>query len=107
MITAQTIRDALENDVIRPDGHGIYPPSHYEKYFDVSSLVTTYKSDGTPKGTIYTNGEPVDSLEGVYNLAFLQWLHRELDIKEYATATGRGFQAEQYVRLISQWANDN
>lgn len=108
-ITAETVRAALADQTLWPDGHGIYGPEFYEPHFDVraAGLVHTYHSDGTHKGSIYSNatGEVVESMEGVYNLTFLRWLAVDTLGLPYATASGRGFQAQQYVTAIKGWAD--
>jgi hypothetical protein len=109
MATAETVRAALADETLWPDGHGIYPPEYYEPHFDVraAGLVHTYHSDGTHKGSIYSNatGEVLESLEGVYNLSFLEWLAVTTLRLPYATASGRGFRAQQYVTMIKNWAD--
>lgn len=106
-ITADTVRAALDDGTIHPDGHTIFEPSFYEPHFDVSHLAHTFKSDGTLKGSIFKDGVLVESVQGVYNLQFLSWLHGELGVEESPTAIGRGFAAEQYVRLIEAWLDNN
>lgn len=107
-ITKQLVRDALKEEIIYPSGHDIMPSNYYEKYFDVSHLVHTFKSDGTHKGTIFVNGEPVDELKGVYNLNFVDWLAGMIGLtyRDYGSYGGRGFQAQAIVRSITSWAND-
>ena len=107
-ITKQLVRDALKEEIIFPSGHDILPADYYEKYFDVSHLVQTFKSDGTHKGTIFVNGEPVDELKGVYNLNFVDWLAGMIGLtyRDYGSYGGRGFQAQAIVRSITSWANN-
>jgi hypothetical protein len=105
MITKELVRRALEADVLVSDGHGLYPPTFYDGFFDVEKmgLVRTYKSDGTYKGTIFVNGEPVDEMNAVYNLDFLERLVRVLDLRP-SSAMGRGFRASDYVNRLREWA---
>jgi hypothetical protein len=79
------------------DGHSILKPA---ALIDaglppevVAHLTTTYKSDGSPKGTIFVGGRAVKRLTGVYGLDALRFLARALDV-EYRDAIGRGFEAQ-------------
>lgn len=78
------------------DGHTILNP---EAFIDaglaaevVEFATTTYKSDGSPKGTIFVRGEPVPELTGVYGLNLLTLLADALGVR-YRSCMGRGFQA--------------
>ena len=78
------------------DGHSIMSP---QAFLDaglpadvVAHLTRTYKSDGSPKGTLFVAGQPVKQLEGVYGLDMLRFLGVALDV-EYRQALGRGFEA--------------
>ncbi len=80
----------------RCDGHGILKP---EALTDagfpaevVAYLTTRHQSDGSPKGTIFVNGEPVKELTGVYGLDALRFIADALDLK-YQRALGRGTEA--------------
>lgn len=109
-ISAATIRAALEDGTIEPDGHTIFSPEKYMPHFtmeQLSGLLMTYQSDfSSHKSTIYTQDGPVESLQGIYNLHFLMWLRDELGIRGYATAGGRGFAAQQYVNMIWEWLDE-
>src|SRR4051794_19122900 len=59
----------------------------------VEHLTTTYKSDGSPKGTIFVGGRAVRRLTGVYGLHALRFLAAALGV-EYRDAIGRGFEAQ-------------
>lgn len=81
----------------RCDGHSILKP---EALTDaglpsavVEHLTATYRSDGTPKGTIFVDGEPVKELRGVYGLDVLRFFASALGV-EYRDAIGRGFEAQ-------------
>ena len=80
----------------RCDGHGILSPDAFTDaglpVEVVAHLTRTYRSDGSPKGTIFVNDEPVKELSGVYGLDMLRFLATALDVK-YARAMGRGFEA--------------
>jgi hypothetical protein len=80
----------------RCDGHTIFKP---QAFIDaglpqavVDHCTTTHSSDGSPKGTIFVDGQPVKELSGVYGLDLLRFLANALDL-EYAAALGRGFEA--------------
>ena len=103
--TKAHIRKALEDEVIVGDGHTIFPPSEYEG-FDISDLITTHKSDGTPKGTIFAyDGSIMEEVKGVYNLTFLYRLASDLGL-EYRSCMGRGSQARAIVDSIKEWVGE-
>ena len=105
-LTKALILSAIEDGTIVGDGHTIYGPEMYAPHFDVveMGLMRTHHSDGSHKGSIYGNdGTVMESLEGVYNLAFLNRLIGMLDLP-FPTAAGRGFQAQQAVDTLKQWA---
>ena len=78
------------------DGHGILDPQQlvdaglHEQA--VSYFTEKLKSDGTPKGTIFVEGQPVDSLDGVYGLRLLEAIAGALNVT-YPSFMGRGYQA--------------
>ncbi|MEM6257432.1 MAG: hypothetical protein AAGI37_03875 [Planctomycetota bacterium] len=78
------------------DGHGILDPQQlveaglHEQA--VSYFTETLKSAGTPKGTIFVDGQPVESLEGVYGLRLLEAIASALNVT-YPSFMGRGYQA--------------
>lgn len=78
------------------DGHGIIDPQKLiEAGLDeqaVSYFTETLRSDGTPKGTIFVEGKPVESLDGVYGLRLLEAIASALDVS-YQSFMGRGYQA--------------
>lgn len=78
------------------DGHGIIDPRKLiEAGLDeqaVGYFTETLKSDGTPKGTIFVDGQPVESLDGVYGLRLLEAIASALDVT-YQSFMGRGYQA--------------
>lgn len=79
------------------DGHSILKPQAFIEaglpQEVVNHLTRTYRSDGTPKGTIFVNGRPVQELAGVYGLDLLRFLASALEV-EYQSAMGRGFEAQ-------------
>jgi hypothetical protein len=107
-ITKKLVAAALDDGVIVPDGHTIFSPDFYSKHFSADTLneaglIQTLESDFTShKSTIFSNGEPVESLTGVYNLSFLYWLKDKLDVTEPIRSNGRGFQAQEIVRAIEK-----
>ena len=67
-------------------------------------LTRTYKSDGSPKGSIFVDGKSVKSLEGIYGLDALRFFASALDVK-YKDAIGRGFEASNiHVALRPHFA---
>ena len=108
-ITKKLVRDALKDEIIFGSGHDIMNPDFYEKYFDVSHLITTFKSDFSDhKSTIFVNGEAVEELDGIYNLSFLYWLAGQIGLTsdDYGSYGGRGFQAQAIERSIRGWAKE-
>lgn len=110
-ITKAQIRKAVADGVIFGDGHTIYKPSVYTDHFDLpDSLVQTYKSDtSNHKSTIYANdGSIIPELEGVYNLDFLRWLVSAVGVYDLTRDyNGRGSQAQEYVRVLREWSNED
>lgn len=101
-----TVLAAIADGTIDADGHGIWNPAAYLPHYDVveMGLVRTYRSDGTHKGSIFGHdGKVMTSLEGVYNLSFLNTLIGMYKLP-FPTATGRGFQAQQAVDTLHKWA---
>lgn len=87
------------------DGHSILMPQAFLKAglpeAAVTYLTRTYRSDGSPKGTIFVNGQPVKQLEGVYGLDCLHFLADALDVA-YRGAMGRGFEAANIRSALAQ-----
>jgi len=86
------------------DGHGIVRP---EALVDaglpvevVAHLTRTHRSDGSPKGTLFVDGRPVESLTGVYGLDALRFLAAALGV-EYRDAIGRGFEAQNIKAALA------
>jgi hypothetical protein len=82
----------------RADGHTIFKP---EAFLDcglpkeiVEYLTRSYSSDGSPKGTIFVQGQAVEKLSGVYGLELLRFLASALGV-EYAPKLGRGSEARE------------
>ncbi|HEY8684787.1 MAG TPA: hypothetical protein VIO57_04195 [Chloroflexota bacterium] len=81
----------------RCDGHTIFKP---QAFLDaglpneiVEHVTRKHGSDGSPKGTIFVDGQPVTALTGVYGLDLLRFLATALNV-EYRSAIGRGFEAQ-------------
>jgi hypothetical protein len=89
----------------RCDGHTIFKPEAFTEAglpAEVTGLFTRkYKSDGSPKGTIFVNGQPVKELTGVYGLDLLRFIASALDV-EYRQAIGRGFEAQNIQTALRQ-----
>mgnify|MGYP001380733066 CR=1 FL=1 len=97
------IRKAIDNEIIVGDGHTIFAPEFYKDYFDVESI-TNRQYSGEGKYTLFDSvtGEPVEYIDGVYNLTFLERLAYDLNI-EYRSFSGRGFQAQGIVDELKKW----
>ena len=109
-ITKEVVKAALEDQTITGDGHSILAPNYYKPHFDVTDLEIEHNSDySSGKSTIYSNGQPVGSLKGVYNLTFLDWLCDEIGLtwRDYGSYNGRGTQARSMVSYIAKWANED
>jgi hypothetical protein len=89
----------------RCDGHTIFKPEAFTNDGlpeDVVSYIThTYKSDGSPKGTIFVDGQAVKDLKGVYGLDLLRLLASVLNVT-YQSAIGRGFEAQNIQHALRQ-----
>ncbi len=87
------------------DGHSVLKPDAFTEAglpAEVVEHVTReYRSDGTPKGTLFVNGRAVESLTGVYGLDLLRFLASALGV-EYRPALGRGFEATNIVSALRQ-----
>jgi hypothetical protein len=99
----ENIKAALEAEVISGDGHTIFKPEFYDKYFDVDHLVVDHAS-GVGKHTIFDSvtGEPMESLMGVYSLSFMYWVGEQLGL-EFRECYGRGSQAQAIKVAVEQW----
>ena len=89
-------------------GHNILDPKAFSDAGIPTELVEhltrTYKSDGSPKGSIFVGGKPVKSLEGIYGLDALRFFALALGVK-YKDAIGRGFEASNiHVALREHFA---
>ena len=99
----ENIKAALEAEVISGDGHTIFKPEFYSKYFDVDHLAVDHAS-GVGKHTIFDSvtGEPMESLKGVYSLTFMYWVGEQLGL-EYRHCHGRGSQARAIHEAVQHW----
>ena len=105
----QRTKDALAGGKIIGDGHTIFSPEFYAPYFSEDELrkgdlIQTLESDfSNPKSTIFDkDGNPVEKMEGVYNLSFLYWLANELGVSGFRECFGRGSQAQVIVEAIAE-----
>lgn len=106
------VREALANSVIIGDGHTIFKPEFYSPYFtetelDEANLIQVFESDKSNyKATIFgDNGEIIESLKGVYNLSFLEWVCGRVGVTKQSQMEGRGSRASDYVKFINEIAN--
>lgn len=105
---AQKTKNALADGKIIGDGHTIFKPDFYAPHFTEEELreeglIQVLESDFTNgKSTIYSSetGEPIPSLEGVYNLSFLYWIAMKNGVSGFQECFGRGSQAEVIVQAI-------
>ena len=105
-IDNQAILDLLKE--IGGDGHTLYDADN--EIFqampkELMDLVTqTHKSDGTPKGTIFKDGQTVEEMRAVYGLDLLWRLATEVeaDTKIAARKMGRGFQAQELTKALRE-----
>lgn len=89
----------------RCDGHTILKPQSLVDaglHSGVVKFIThTHQSDGTPKGTLFVDGRPVQELTGVYGLDLLRLLANALNVS-YRSALGRGFEAQNIQSALRQ-----
>lgn len=107
-IDKATVKAAIAAEVIIPDGHTLFAPEFYEKFFPVRewNLVQVHESDGTGKGSIFDHdGNVIQRLEAVYNLTFLRSLARRCGIEYSPYSMGRGSEAREWVTQLTNWAN--
>jgi hypothetical protein len=87
------------------DGHTILAPKAFLEAGLPAEVVdfatSSYKSDGSPKGTIFVKGQPVKELTGVYGLDLLELIARSLSL-QYRSCMGRGFQAQAIQQALHQ-----
>lgn len=86
-------------DRLGGDGHGLYDPKILTEAGvpDVlaAQVTTTYKSDGTYKGSIFgPDGAVVEETVAVYSLDVYRRINRDLGLPS-STMMGRGFEARQ------------
>jgi hypothetical protein len=89
----------------RCDGHTIFAPEAF--LADglpreiVDHVTRSHGSDGSPKGTIFVEGQPVKELAGVYGLDLLKFLASALAVP-YERKLGRGSQAQAIQSALRQ-----
>ena len=109
--TLALVKKAKEGEFLNGDGHGIVPSEEYEKYgIDVKDLEHEFKSDfSAPTSTIYKNGEPVESMTGVWSLDFHRYIAGQCGLVrdiDYPELIGRGSQARAIAGAIDRWYNE-
>ena len=105
----QRTKDALADGTITGDGHTIFRPEFYAPHFTedelrTAQLIQTLESDfSNPKSTIFDNdGNPVEKMDGVYNLNFLYWVAGINGVSNIRECFGRGSQAQAIVEAIQE-----
>lgn len=105
------VRAALLAGIIEGDGHTLFAPEHYAPHFSneelaEAGLIQKHKSNfNSPKSTIFgSDGQPLKTLEAVYNLDFLYWVARKVGAKG-SDSNGRGSQAHDLVTHINWVVN--
>ena len=90
------------------DGHSILDP---QAFIDaglpsavVKHVTQTHTSDGTLKGTVHIDGQPVEQVEGVYGLHLLEFIALVLNV-EYRRCFGRGSQARAIQQALREHFN--
>jgi hypothetical protein len=91
-------------DELGGDGHTIWSPEILTRVGVpqefVESVTQTYKSDGSPKGSIFDDKGNVKASEtGVYGLSVYRRIGRDLGLEPTAMS-GRGFEARDWDRRI-------
>ena len=106
-------KEAIADGKIVGDGHTIFNPEFYAPHFSEAELrkaklIHTHKSDTSDyKSTLFgKHGNPIEKLEGIYNLDFLYWLCGVLGIDSNNDYNGRGWQAEELARRIRSHINN-
>lgn len=96
-LCAQLVREQPSEVILKVaalcDGHAILKPEAFTAVGlpteIVEHLTRTYRSDGSPRGTLFVNDQLVAELQGVYGLDVLRYLADVLGVK-YMPAFGRG-----------------
>ena len=108
----QKTKEAIADGKIVGDGHTIFNPDFYAPHFSEAELrkaklIHTHKSDtSSHKATIFgKDGNPIEKLEGIYNLYFLYWLCGALGIDSNNDFNGRGSQAQELAQRIRSHIN--
>lgn len=97
-------------DIIDGDGHTIFKPEAFIEAGVPQDIVERcteiHESDlNSHKATIFIDGKPTNALRGVYGLAMLSTMIRDLNIAA-EVYLGRGFQARAWTEAINKYIND-
>ncbi len=108
-VSLEHIKAAI--DIIDGDGHTIFKPEAFIEAGVPQDIVERcteiHESDlSSHKATIFIDGKPTNALSGVYGLAMLSTIIRDLDIPA-EVYLGRGFQARAWTEAINKYINDN
>ena len=105
-IDKKVILDLLEE--IGGDGHTLWDADagffkEMPKDF-MESVTQVHKSDGTPKGSIWSDGQLVEDMHAVYGLYLLWKLAKEVgaNLDRPHGLMGRGFQARALTEAIRE-----
>jgi hypothetical protein len=92
-------------DHLEGDGHELYDPAFLAELdvpaAHVQSVTRTYRSDGSPKGTIFGQAGVVPETRAVYSLDLYRRIAADLGVAPSAVL-GRGVEARDLDRRIRQ-----
>ena len=99
-----------KNALIFGSGHDLYSLKDYLRWgsvidlkeSDIKDLEVRHYSDGTMKGTISIDGQPVEYMDAIDNKDMLMWMANQLDmdISEHNWISGRGTWARAVTASI-------
>ena len=96
-LPSETVLGIIEH--LGGDGHGLYDPQFLTELGVPEELVervtTTYKSDGSYKGSIFDpNGDVIPETTAVYSLDLYRRISGDMGLPG-SSALGRGFEARE------------
>jgi hypothetical protein len=92
-------------ETIKYDGHTIWKVGVLKKFPTPlrQRFTRILKSDGSPKGSIYSEGKLVKSTKGVYGLSLLRGLADDLGLAYNGNVFGRGTEARNISAVLEGW----